>query len=63
MEVNQHCLGGVSGTMTIFIRIRPFPYGEEVVKITKGGKAVHAWQQLQESMGFSDVGGVFFSKE
>lgn len=36
VEVNQHRLSGISGTMTIFIRIRPFPYGEEVVKITKG---------------------------
>lgn len=44
VEVNQHRLSGISGTMTIFIRIRPFTYGEEVVKITKGGKDIHAWQ-------------------
>ena len=44
VEVNQHHLSGTSGTMTIFIRIRPFTYGEEVVKITKGGKDIHTWQ-------------------
>lgn len=59
-EVNQHHLSGISGTMTIFIGIRPFTYGEEVVKITKGRKDIHAWQK---AMGFSYVGGVIFSKE
>lgn len=59
-EVNQHHLSGISGTMTIFIGIRPFTYGEEVVKITKGKKDIHAWQK---AMGFSYVGGVIFSKE
>lgn len=44
VEASRHRLSGISGAMTIFIRIRPLPYGEEVVKITKGGMRTHAWQ-------------------